>query len=456
MKGQAEKKKSAEHGKIKKFWKKRKKVWKKRKKAWKKKRKTVEEKLKKALKRWGKTSYFAKRVVDGLTKLKRKRYYRRHCLPLPVEDKLVIFEAFLGRSYACSPKAIYEAMVRDPKYDDYQFIWVFRNVKKKKKLLDKERTTVVKYKSYKAMQAFGRAKYWVTNWRLSETYIKKDSQICIQTWHGTPLKKIGIDLNIEGNPKASQKTAHKRYLNDAKKYDYFVSPSAFCTQVFRSAFGLDLLGKEGILIETGYPRNDFLCRYTPEDVVRIRKGLGIPEGRKVLLYAPTWRDNQHELGVGNTFDMTAHFTRFLEEISQEYTVLLRLHYLVASKLDVSKYEGRVLDCSKRDDINELYVVSDLLITDYSSVFFDYANLKRPILFYMFDLQEYESSVRDFYFDLKELPGPIIQQEEELIQAVRHVEDYTADYQERYQQFNAKYTAWDDGEAARRVIEACIQ
>lgn len=412
--------------------------------------------IKKRVKKLVNSNRIANKMFENVQVFRRRRYYKKMYKTLGVDDKLIIFEAFLGKQYACSPKAIYEAMLRDEYFKDFEFVWVFRNPSQRRLEFDDPRTIIVKYNSRRYFRYYARAKYWITNWRLSDAIIKKDEQILIQTWHGTPLKKIGIDLKIEGNAKTSQKKGHLMYLKDAKKYDYFISPSAFCTKVFASAFGLDQLKKENILIETGYPRNDFLFRYTDDDVNKIKKELNIPKDKKVILYAPTWRDNQHQVGVGYTFDASKYIYNFLDSISNDYVVILRLHYLVANQLDLREYKGKVIDYSKLDDINRLYVVSDILITDYSSVFFDYANLKRPILFYMYDLDEYQSNVRDFYFDLNELPGPIIKNESDLLSAIEHINEIQVKYEERYQKFSQTYNYLDDKDAGKRVIEICVK
>ncbi len=419
-------------------------------------KKKIKNKIKKIVKKIAKKNYFFRNLDIKIRDLRRKHYYKKECLPLPIDDNLILFESFLGKQYACSPKAMYEAIKKDPRYANYRFVWIFRNVKEKKALIGDERTQIVKYGSRKSFRMYAQAKYWVSNWRISESIIKKEGQVFIQTWHGTPLKKIGMDLTIEGNATASQKTGHKRYLTDAMKYDYFISPSKFCTDIFRSAFGLTQLGKDDIIIEEGYPRNDFLYQYTQDDVEAIKDELGIDKEKKVLLYAPTWRDNQHQLGVGYTSNSFDYIKKMIDEVSDEYVILLRLHYLVASKLNLEGYEGKVMDCSKMDDINRLYVITDILVTDYSSVFFDYSNLKRPILFYMYDLEEYETGIRDFYIDLTELPGPIIQTEEELIENIKNIEEVSGQYKELYQKFNDKYTYLDDANASIRVIEKCIK
>lgn len=415
----------------------------------------IKRQIKKVCKQLVNKNYFFREAFNSFQDWRRKRYFKKVSTVIPVNKKMVIFESFLGKQYACSPKAIYEAMLNDPKYSDYVFVWVFRSSDKMRKQLGNSRTIVVKYNSRRYFRAYAEAKYWITNWRLSAALIKKEEQICIQTWHGTPLKKIGMDLNIEGNATTSQAKGHKMYLEDAKKYDYFVSPSRFCTEVFSSAFGLKQLNKQDILIETGYPRNDFLFRLSPSVVDSIKEELRLPLDKKVVLYAPTWRDNQHTLGVGYTFDADVHIKDFLNLLPEEYIAVVRLHYLVADSLDLSGYGRKVFDYSKIDDINLLYAVSDVLITDYSSVFFDYSNLKRPIIFYMYDLENYQKNIRDFYIGLDELPGPIVQTETELINTLKNIDQIKLDYSEKYKQFVDRFTYLDDGEAGKRVARHCI-
>ena len=188
----------------------------------------------------------------------------------------------------------------------------------------------------------------------------------------------------------------------------------------------------------------------------IKKKLGISgTNKKIILYAPTWRDNQHQAELGYTYKTEVDFDLLKKELEQDYIILFRAHYLVANEFDFEKYKGFVYDVSKLDDINELYVISDILITDYSSVFFDYANLKRPVLFYMYDLDKYKDNMRGFYIDLKELPGSIIQTEENLIKEIKSTSD-NFEYDNKYKKFNDKYNYLDDGNASKRVVERVIQ
>ena len=244
-----------------------------------------------------------------------------------------------------------------------------------------------------------KAKYWIFNYRVADHQYPKKNQIYVQCWHGTPLKKLGYDLENTDNAMNSKKEIRFKYKTDAKKINYFLSPSKFATERFISAWNLKEIKKEGCIIEEGYPRNDFLYNYTKQDLSKIKEKLNINNiNKKVILYAPTWRDNQHQSGVGYTYKTEVDFEKLQKELGQDYIILFRAHYLVANEFNFEKYKGFIYDVSKIDDINELYIISDILITDYSSVFFDYANLKKPIIFYMYD---FENTI--FFYELQQSP-----------------------------------------------------
>lgn len=362
-----------------------------------------------------------------------------------VDEKLIVFESFMGRKYADSPKAIYEYMLGNKEYSEYKFVWAFRETSKYEFMERNERSRIVKYGSSKYYKIYAGSKYWVTNSRIPEAILKKKEQVYVQCWHGTPLKRLGYDIKVKGgNAMNSVKDIRHKYKSDAKRYSYMVSPSKFCTEKFISAFNLKELDKENIVIEEGYPRNDFLINYTKDDVKSIKHKLKIPENKKIILYAPTWRDDQHQSGLGYTYKNQLDFAKLKENLSDEYIVLYRAHYFVANQFEFDKYNGFIKDVADVDDINELYVISDILITDYSSVFFDYAILQRPIIFYMYDLENYRDEIRGFYVDLNELPGEIIAKEDELTAKIQTLKTC------KYNDFNKKYNCLDDGEASARV------
>ncbi|MDO4517715.1 MAG: CDP-glycerol glycerophosphotransferase family protein [Bacillota bacterium] len=391
-----------------------------------------------------------------------EKNYRRIAKGIDVDEKTIVFETFMGRQYGCNPRAIYEYMLGDSRFDDFNFIWVLMDPDKAKDIPQSHRIQVVKPKTEEYFRAYAKAKYAVINSNLNYGIEKKDEQIFLQTWHGTPLKRLRCDIEIDqGNALNTLDEIKQKNDLDVSRYDYFLSPSAFASEKFKTAFNLHALGKEDIVVETGYPRNDLLFNFDEDYVAKVKDSLGISGDKKIILYAPTFRDNMHD-GGGYTYDTHLDFQSLQQEVGDEYVVLFRAHYFVASQFDFSKYEGFVYDVSKLDDITPLYAISDMLITDYSSVFFDYANLKRPIIYYMYDMEEYATGIRGFYLDLEELPGPIVKTEDDLIKAIKSLAlDQESikgfqDYGEKYDAFNARYNYLDDGHASKRVADILLR
>lgn len=383
----------------------------------------------------------------------KKRWYATISKSMDIDDRLVIFECFMGRQYACNPRAIYEYMINEERFNGYKFVWVFKDFNKKFLFEKLERAEVVLYESRQYYNYYASAKYVVTNSNIDYTISKKKGQVFLQTWHGTPLKKLRCDISAKyGNANNTLDEIKMKNDIDVIRYDYFLSPSAFASDKFISAFNLKALGKEEIVVETGYPRNDLLINYNESNISEVLENLGINKNKKIILYAPTFRDNQHEAGKGYVYDLRLDFDKLNDNISDEYIILFRAHYFVANQFDFDKYKGFVYDVSDIDDITQLYLVADMLVTDYSSVFFDYANLKRPILFYMYDLDEYYNDIRGFYMSVDELPGQIIQNEEDLIYAIKNM-DFV--YDEKYKAFNEKYNYLDDGKASERIVDIMI-
>ena len=392
-------------------------------------------------------------MMRAALQVKRRAKYRRHTKGCVTDDKTIVFSTFNGRSYGCTPKAVFLYMQQDERFRDYHFIWSMKDPEKHQYLNDFPNTRVVKDNSPEYDRALGTAKYWFFNYRIYDHIYPRKDQVYIQCWHGTPLKRLGYDLETTDNAMNNLKEIRKKYRTDAEKFSYILSPSPFCTDKFGSAWNLKETGQTDKIVEVGYPRDDYMYNYTEDEAAAVRKALGLPEDKKILLYAPTWRDNQHDSKIGYVYRNEVDFDRLREALQDEYVILFRAHYLVANSFDFEKYKGFIYDVSHYDDINELYVISDLLVTDYSSVFFDYANLKRPIIFYMYDLEYYKDELRGFYLDLSELPGPITTDEEGLIKAVKDTAGFR--YDEAYAAFNERFNGLNDGHAAKRLAERVI-
>ena len=404
-----------------------------------------------------KKNYFLKMIARKLMYFKRWVMYKINCIKNEIDKNVIIFESFMGRTYSDNPRALYEEMLNNEKYKDFKFIWMFKNPEEKKDIKELSKATLVKYESMEYFKYYSIAKYLISNSRIPEAIKPRKGQVYIQTWHGTPLKRLGYDLTAEkGNALNSLKDVRYKYKTDASKYTYLLSPSDFCSEKLTSCFNLKENNPNCEIVQEGYPRNDFLSNFTLNDVKNIKEKLNITNigSKKIILYAPTWRDNQHTSGVGYTYKVDVDFDLLKEKLEKDYIILFRAHYLVANSFNFEKYKGFIYDVSNYESINDLYVIADLLITDYSSVFFDYAILKRPIIFYMYDLKEYKEDIHGFYIELDELPGKIVENENELLNEINKVMKEFK-YSNKYQKFNIKYNPLDDGKASRRVLQRII-
>ena len=396
-----------------------------------------------------------RKIIRSFNSFIRKINYKISSFGVKVDEKTLLFCCFNGKSYSCSPKAIYEYMINNDEFKDYKFIWAFLDEKKYKNLEKNKNTSVVKIGAKEYKKCLAKAKYWIFNYKIPDFLYPKKNQIFVQCWHGTPLKRLGCDLEHFDNVLNTIDGIKKRYKIEASKFTYFISPSKFASEKFISAWNLKEIGKENIIVEEGYPRNDFLFNYKEKDVQQIRKKLGIEnDNRKIILYAPTYRSDQHQTGLGYVYKQQIDLKKMEEKFGKEYLILFRPHYFIANSFDFDKYKGFVYNVANIDDINELYIISDILITDYSSVFFDYANLKRPMIFFMYDLEHYKNESNGFYIDLNELPGPIVETQEDLEKSIEDV-DFNIGSSKKYKEFNEKYNYLDDGNASKRVIEKVI-
>lgn len=208
------------------------------------------------------------------------------------------------------------------------------------------------------------------------------------------------------------------------------------------------------MLETGYPRNDLLLASNRDEIaIELKKKLNIPLDKKTILYAPTWRDDEYYGNGKYKFKLKLDLDLLKQELGDEYVVLLRTHHYIADNLDVTGLENFAFNLSKYDDIAEVYLISDICITDYSSVFFDFANLKRPMLFYTYDLDKYRDVLRGFYIDMEtELPGPLVYTTQEVVEKIRNIDVLNEEFSERYEQFYQRFCSWEDGNASKRVVD----
>ena len=379
------------------------------------------------------------------------KIYNKMADKIAVDDETILFQSSVGRNYTGSPRYIYEEMVEKGLDEKYKIAWVFEEDAYKDielpgngKKLDKSSLEFLLYSR--------KCKFWIFDTR-QPNYLKKNKDtVFIQTWHGTPLKKLALDMetvDMSGNTDIEK--YRRKFKKNTADWDYLVSQNSYSSEIFRRAFAFN-----GEMLEIGYPRNDILFKKnTKEDIEEIKERLNIPKDKKVILYAPTWRDNEfHKNGIYK-FATEMDFDAMKEALEDDFVLIVKYHYSVKEDIDWDKYAPFIIECNETWDIQELYLISDILITDYSSVMFDYAILKRPMLFFTYDLEFYKNKLRDFYFDMvAEVPGPLVETTEDLIGEIKSLdnEEYFEKYGDKYRKFNEKFNEFDNGTASNEIIK----
>ena len=303
-------------------------------------------------------------------------------------------------------------------------------------------TTTVPVETPEAVAALESADVVVADNHLPR-FAKRPGTTYVQTWHGTPLKRIHRDaLNtVDGEERLALLD------EDVTRWDVLVGPSASGAAALSAAFGFT-----GAVPLTGYPRNDaLLAPDAGERRTRVRRALGIEEGATAVLYAPTWRDDDRSGGApGGRLPLDPD--RFTERLGRDHVLLLRLHQLVPGGARGQAVPG-VVDVSDHPDITDLYLAADVLVTDYSSAMFDFAVTGKPVLSFAYDLAHYRDELRGFYFDLHEIaPGPVLETSEEVLDAVADLEGVVAESKARYETFQERFCHAEDGHAADRVLD----
>ncbi len=375
-------------------------------------------------------------------KVARKVHYRL-ARRQPLADT-VFFEAWKGRQYSDSPRAVFEELVR--RGDRRRLVWAVEH--HGVEVPDDVETVVVGSRDY--YRALGRARWVVSNDSMPAHYAKRDGSTYGQTWHGTPLKRIGFDIE---NLQMANKDYLVQFAKEVAKWDALVSPNAYSTDIFRRAFRYD-----GPVLETGYPRNDVFHR--PDEraarTAAVVERLGIQPGKQVILYAPTWRDNDYDRSGRYQFAMKLDLERMYREFKDDAVLLIRGHQLVADSVDTSMFGGFARNVSHYPDISDLYLAADVLVTDYSSVMFDFVNTGRPMIFFAHDLEAYRDDLRGFYVDFEaEAPGPLLTHTTEVIDALRDLPGVASRHAARYAAFRDKYASLEDGQASARFVDQLL-
>lgn len=347
---------------------------------------------------------------------------------IKMDDSLVLLVSNNGNSISGSPKAIYQYTKNNKIYNGLHYIWAVNDPEKFKN----EDFDVVKFDSFKYFVVALRAKYWITDINIERSLkFKKKRTKYLNSWHGVALKHIGNDDKYSG-----------RY--DYSNIDYLCVSGKHDKDVYKSA----LNATESSFLETGMPRNDDLVDVTANKIIDVRIKLNLPSDKKIILYAPTWRDSSNG---GKSYDLNIpiDFKKWENELKNEYLILIRAHDRTTKMLNI-EYNEFIRDYSKYEPLNDLLIVADVLITDYSSIVFDYTLMKKPFISYCYDYEQYKTE-RGFYFDPEQVyPGGILKTENEVLSRLKsHSFNQSED---DYNKMNSMFMNYTKGNATKACAE----
>ncbi|MGN6754019.1 MAG: CDP-glycerol glycerophosphotransferase family protein, partial [Intrasporangium sp.] len=377
---------------------------------------------------------------------------------LPIDDSLIVYEAFGGSGMLCNPEALFRAILADPNQAHRRHLWVLKEPKDHPELLAEfggdPRVRFVRRGSVAYHKALTTAGVLVNNATFPPGFNKRPGQVYVNTWHGTPLKRMGYD-EAQGAQGASN------VLRNFMMADYLLSSSPYMSEVmYEGAYRL-LNVAPGLLIEEGQPRTD--VQFVPGTRARVlgrlqRSGVEVSHTDRVVLYAPTWKGDSFHEARNDAAELAQVVSDLQSRLPTGHRVLLKVHQQVA---EFAANEPRLVGRLVSNDVpsNDVLAATDMLVTDYSSIFFDFLTTDRPILFFTPDLDEY-ASYRGWYLSLDELPGPVAHSVADLAKLVEAVgtgssDDAEVSHRALREAGRLRFTPWDDGGATQRVLDVVL-
>lgn len=367
-----------------------------------------------------------------------------------IDPNLVVYETRDGQNIVDSPLAMFEYLTQTPEYAHFKHIWVVDGAEDQTEIKQsipaalRDCATFVQRDTDAYVEALLTAKYVINNSTYQYFVSKRPGQIFIDTWHGTPLKHMGFDGNFPADDA-------KNVLRSLLMTDYLFSPNRHTTDIFRRGYKLDGIFP-GTIVEGGYPRIDQTLNTPREDVINelIVQGLNVDPKKQTILYTPTWRgQNVHQ--ATDDIEQIVHETQELvARFGDTYNVLVKVHPYA---FDGIRHDARVQKqlVSNYADPNVLLAAVDVLVTDYSSIFFDFIVTNKPIIFYAWDKDLYDAQ-RGMYFDQAELPGPTAETMNELCDLIAALPASCAPYRPQYEAMKAKIVPYDDGQVTKRYVD----
>ncbi len=395
-----------------------------------------------------------KKIAKYEEKYPLRAAYAEYVKDYPVEKNTILYEAYGGRGMICNPYAMFRYLISREEYQKFTHIWVIDDFEKNKDMMnlykDYPNVRFVKFKTREYCKALAVSQYLINNVSFPGYFLKRKEQIYLNTWHGTPMKSMGFD--IPGANVTQGNTA--RNLLSA---DYILSSGPYMTEIaYRRSYKMEDIF-EGKILEEGFPRTDVFFNGNRKEILqKLRNhGVSVEENKKIILYAPTWKGDKYsnpDMSLQDFYDVI----RLAEEKidTQKYQILVKphqivYHYMQQNRLDMGDAKDKFIPAVM--DTNEVLSVTDILISDYSSIFFDFLATGRPILFYVPDLVEFEA-YRGLYFGTEQLPGPVASSREQLGKIFETMEQTAQQYQEKREEARKKICPADDGTVCRRVAE----
>lgn len=368
--------------------------------------------------------------INKLFKVLASAFFRFVGLFVPIDKNAILFSS-LSRKYNDSPREIYEYLLAHEEYSGYRFFWAIEKGDSTEIPGECKRVTPDTFSYF--ITAL-RCKYWVTSVNIERGLrFKKRKTVYLNTWHGIPIKTVG-------NEAAGRKDYDFSYIN------YFCVSGDYEIDLYKRSFNVD----ESQMLKCGMPRNDTLYNVSDAEIEGLKLKMGLPLDKKILLYAPTWRDSK-DGGKSYTIKPPIDLTMWESKLKSEYVLLFRTHPYTNKLLGV-EFNDFVIDCTNYPSINELMKVSDILISDYSATIFDYSILERPIICFAYDIDEYVKE-RGFAMDIRsEVPGGIATTEDEVIERILNCNPQTESTSVR--SFKEKYIRYG-GQATQKCVDALL-
>ena len=358
-----------------------------------------------------------------------------------LRENYIFYSSQCGKSWNGNPRAILDYLLKNEKFKNFQHIILYNNIQDDEVLKYKAKyknITFIKTSSKLYAKYAESCKYLIADNTLSPYFIKKEGQIYINSWQSTLLKPLGKDTGLIWESDNISK--------NCLQIDYFITPNQFTSDLFFKAYYTDKLF-QGEIINVGYPRNDVIYNCDKDTV---RRKLNIAKDQKIVVYAPTWRGTISNIEKSAT-ELLQQFYKIKEALDEKYTILFKPHLMTYKYLTE---EEKKLVVPDNIETNELLAVTDILITDYSGIFFDFLNTKKPIILYPFDFENYlnnRQASSSFYLDLNDIPGPVCYNINDLITAIKDIDNMSKKYSKKYEDFVNKFVPHDDGKATERVV-----